>query len=333
MRFYGPITAALVMVVCVCSYGQAKPAMPDEIVIGRHTFIDVGPPNDYYEVIQLRTEGVSVSARRIFLTPYSGCFQPAKVESAEAILKMSMADLLGGVDPCRISSKETKKELRRRKKYMVFSGEDISLQLECNGSPRVLSSAILDRDLFDKDPQTPQVTSWTMRLLGKVDQGLGPGAWDKPMFPLGQKETKAPPPHPLIVLEAEVRDGKYDGLFGKDADRISKIYADSLRPSATPTALLLSSSSEPDSYIAPLYPPIAKLARVEGDVSFRSTVGEACRPEIVEIIGGPAMLRQTTIDAVKQWKFCSLPKGAPIKGTIRFQLNCPVTVKTSVSQR
>ena len=42
---------------------------------------------------------------------------------------------------------------------MVFSGANVTMQVQCDGHPRVIRSDILDKDLFDHAPHPPQYTS------------------------------------------------------------------------------------------------------------------------------------------------------------------------------
>jgi TonB family protein len=53
----------------------------------------------------------------------------------------------------------------------------------------------------------------------------------------------------------------------------------------------------------PVYPPEAKAARIQGVVALKVTIADTGAVTNVQAISGPQELRQTTIDAVKQWKF------------------------------
>jgi TonB family protein len=55
--------------------------------------------------------------------------------------------------------------------------------------------------------------------------------------------------------------------------------------------------------ITPAYPPLAKSARVQGTIHFKATIGKDGTVQNLETVGGPALLRQSAIDAVKQWKY------------------------------
>jgi TonB family protein len=53
----------------------------------------------------------------------------------------------------------------------------------------------------------------------------------------------------------------------------------------------------------PLYPPIAKAARVQGDVGITLVIDIDGHVVSEEIMSGPPMLRQAALDAVKKWRF------------------------------
>ena len=50
----------------------------------------------------------------------------------------------------------------------------------------------------------------------------------------------------------------------------------------------------------PVYPPIAKAARIQGTVVFQVRVGVTGKIESSKVVSGPAMLQQAAIDCLKQ---------------------------------
>jgi protein TonB len=54
---------------------------------------------------------------------------------------------------------------------------------------------------------------------------------------------------------------------------------------------------------APAYPPLAKAARVSGTVVLQATIGKNGSVGNLRAVSGPAMLRQSAMDAVKKWRF------------------------------
>jgi protein TonB len=53
----------------------------------------------------------------------------------------------------------------------------------------------------------------------------------------------------------------------------------------------------------PVYPPIAKAARVQGTVVLQATISKTGSIENLRVISGPAMLQQAALDAVRSWRY------------------------------
>jgi len=53
----------------------------------------------------------------------------------------------------------------------------------------------------------------------------------------------------------------------------------------------------------PVYPPIAKAARVSGTVVLQATITKSGTIEGLKVMSGPPMLVQAAIDAVKTWRY------------------------------
>jgi len=53
----------------------------------------------------------------------------------------------------------------------------------------------------------------------------------------------------------------------------------------------------------PVYPPIAKAARVSGTVVLQATISKTGSIENLRVMSGPAMLQQAAMDAVKTWRY------------------------------
>lgn len=64
----------------------------------------------------------------------------------------------------------------------------------------------------------------------------------------------------------------------------------------------------------PIYPPIAKAARVTGTVVLRAIISKTGEVERLQVISGPAMLQQAAKDAVMQWRYRPyLLNGEPVE--------------------
>jgi hypothetical protein len=173
---------------------SAAPAPPDRFEIGRRSFFDFGPPLDYYELFVVRPAANGTSIERITLTPPvdTGTRQ-AKVEVASASINESIATLLKSTNLCTIPEKDLRHELNRCKKCLVFSGADVAMEAECRAQTRVIrSDIVVDKDMFDPAANTPEYTQWTMQLLRRLDEAVGPGVMAKPMFPVSAEDPSSP---------------------------------------------------------------------------------------------------------------------------------------------
>lgn len=65
---------------------------------------------------------------------------------------------------------------------------------------------------------------------------------------------------------------------------------------------------------APVYPPIAKAARVSGTVVLQAAISKTGTIEGLRVLSGPAMLQQAAFDAVKTWRYQPfLLEGRPVR--------------------
>ena len=247
----------------------------------------------------------------------------AKMEVSEAHLKQSIADLFDATNPCTIPEKDLKRELKRRKHYLVFSGANISMQVQCGGQTRIIRSDILDRDMFDPRAGTPKNTSWTMAVLAQLDNALGPGVMDKPMFPLAGNENGSTLTPDSLTLQ-EIGAGKYDSLFPGTTDKPSQVYLTTKNAFPVPTVRLLKASPfQPIHAPLPEYPQIARMARVEGDVTFTVDVQPNGQTTNFAVQQGPRLLRAVVERASHDWMFPKKAAGQRVIATLEFATHCP----------
>src|ERR1035441_2331691 len=101
-----------------------------------------------------------------------------------------------------------------------------------------------------------------------------------------------------------IADGDFDQIFGDGPDSLSVLYQMAQNIPRQPFIELTSSEPvRPTAYVDPIYPPIARAARVHGTVVFHVTVGANGSAAEAAIDFGPGMLRQAVTDATAKWKF------------------------------
>ncbi|MBN1609980.1 MAG: TonB family protein [Polyangiaceae bacterium] len=295
--------------------------MPADIIIGRHTYIDVGPPFDFYEIISLHTDGAGTSIERLTLTPPGNtCLQPATVKRASVFLRETITSLLMDRNPCLIPERQLKRERERRAKNLVFSGADVVMQVTCSSKVRRLEMEILDRDLFDAAPATPKTTSWTLRLLRRITAATGPSVLDRRLISIPEESASA---LPSSVISDEVSRGEFDSLFGGVPDKLSTLWADAQKPHGKPSIELQSDSSLRPLSLKPLrYPDLALVALADGRVAFELTVAPDATVSDVRIVHGHPLFDDTVLYAAKRWTFPPEAVGQAFQGVVEFKTNC-----------
>lgn len=298
-------------------------ASPAEFAIGRLTFFDFGPPFDYYEVFVVHPNSRGTSVERVTLTPGSdACFLPPKVEMGSATVSESVSTLLTDVNPCGIPERDLKRELKRCKHCLTFSGARVAMQVQCGNRMRVIRSDILDRDIFDPAAKTQSNTEWTMNLLNRLDEAVGPGVMQKPLFG-SSKENELPSDASASPVLADIAFGKYDPLFAGEEQKPSALYQAAMQSRPPDMRVeLWRSTIDPVAFSLPIYPAIARLARVQGIVSISVLVDSNGHVHAPFSAGGPALLRASVESAAGAWVFPKEASGKLVTVDIRFYLSC-----------
>lgn len=314
-----------------CFAQERSTQMPDKLVIAQRTFFDFGPPNDFYELISVTRARDGLDVERLLVTPEGqACVQPAKVESRVAEVHESMESFLHGKNPCAIPEKDLHRELKRCKHCLTFSGMNVTMLASCAGKERQIRMDILDRDLFDPRAGTPENTSWTMQVLGEIDKATGPAAMDQPIFATGTQTQIASLPQ--TELFHTLRDGRYDGLFNNDATLTEALSEAEETPPPPPTIELVEAApfSPSEARMPKLYPPIGRLAHVEGVVTLQLEIDASGKINI-KSAEGPKMLQGVASGAIAQWTFPEAALGHSEEVKMQFKLNCVPHIHTNVN--
>jgi len=322
MRSWVFICAVLISSIpALARHPQPVPPQPDQFTIGRRTFFDFGPPFDFYDLFLVRPTETGSSIERVTLTPAGhSCMQPAKVEVAIVSVGESIESLLGKANPCMIPEKELRRELKRCKKCLVFSGADVAIHVQCGSQSRVVRADILDKDMFDPSANTPKHTSWTMQLLERLDKATGSSVMDRPVSPLSTQEQTAPKDSGTLQ---DLSSGKYDVLFQGAPEKPSDLYRLAQNPPPGPEIQVLTSPPvRPEVLVQPVYPPIARLANVEGTVTVKFNIDPDGSTSSLVVESGHPMLRGAVEKAVDAWKFPREAASQEIRAMITFKA-CP----------
>jgi protein TonB len=70
--------------------------------------------------------------------------------------------------------------------------------------------------------------------------------------------------------------------------------------------------------VEPIYPPLAKQARIHGVVVLQATVNTQGDIENLRVVTGHPLLIQAAIDAVKQWRYEPQAETVTTSATVNF---------------
>jgi protein TonB len=143
------------------------------------------------------------------------------------------------------------------------------------------------------------------------------------------KEEEAPPPVSNMGgvvggVPGGVPGGSMGGVLG------GILGATSNAPKlAAPTRVRVSqgvSEGNLISQIKPPYPPMAKMARVQGAVVLQAVISKSGNIENLRVVSGHPMLVQSALDAVRQWRYRPyLLNGEPVEVETQITLNFSLT--------
>jgi protein TonB len=81
------------------------------------------------------------------------------------------------------------------------------------------------------------------------------------------------------------------------------------------------------SHVEPVYPPLARQAKIEGTIKLQAIIAKDGSVSHLEVISGHPLLQQAALDAVRQWKY----RPTMIDGK-RVEVETTVEVKFALSK-
>ena len=141
------------------------------------------------------------------------------------------------------------------------------------------------------------------------------------------KEDEAPPPVMAATgvvggVPGGVPGGSMGGVLGSIASAGAVVAMPKI---ATPQRVRVSSGVQSGLLIRkvqPTYPPLARQARIQGQVVLQAQISKTGDIENLQLVSGHPMLAPAAIEAVKQWKYKPyLLNGEPVEVETTVQVN------------
>jgi len=140
------------------------------------------------------------------------------------------------------------------------------------------------------------------------------------------KEDEAPPPVMASTgVVGGVPGGVPGGSMGGVIGSVLSSTPDAVPKIATPQRVRVSSGVSQGLLIRrvnPVYPPLARQARIQGVVILQAQISKDGSIENLQLISGHPMLAPAAIEAVKQWRYKPyLLNGEPVEVDTQVQVN------------
>lgn len=285
---------------------------PASFVVGQLTYWDVGPPFNFYALYIVKPSESGTTIDKILLTPPAdACYQHSSVRIASGTITQSIDDLLGSQNPCAIPEEALGHEAKKCKHCQKFSGAVVSMRAVCGGKVRLIRASVFEDYWFDRSRAIPEHTLTMMELVNKLDSAIDPD------------ERVSSRKNEHEVLEGEIAAGDYDSLFETKIEKPSVLYRGAVRPVGSPTVELVSSSPlQPKIFMAPVYPPIARAAHIQGKASLALTIDGSGKVSKIVFDDAHPMLKAAIEKAVYEWQYSSGADNRTAQVILEFKLNC-----------
>ncbi|HEV2246022.1 MAG TPA: energy transducer TonB [Terriglobia bacterium] len=308
-----------------------------------HRVSDAGPSWFDY-IFDVKPDGKNVIVRSIRIASEKAyCPALVEVKAAERRLPdISVRQMAHRIHLCSIREEDVDHAIadsKARTLRSIFEGERFGIVAQCDNSQRLFTLPYPETlDMAALKRNAPKVAA----LYGLESQVYKRAFGDRDIFyditPAEDLELQ----RYGASLVAELRSGLYDLGFADETERRScqasapcdlgltrnllRGYEGPGHKPHEPTSALV----DPEKYhlvryVQPEYPPLAKMARIEGKVEVEISVDRASGSvKQVRAISGHPLLQKSAVTAVKGWVFRPT-RGAlagPVSAVLNYSLGC-----------
>lgn len=271
-------------------------------------------------VLDLNPSADGVQARWIRIAPFGNGCSGVTVKAMSALIKETMSRL---VQPglCSLSPVAVNNALARAKRPgSIWDTVGFGIVAHCGDSTRQLHLPLLDLIDMDRLKRESREAAGLYDTYSTIVRSAFP---DKGFYQISQEQDLELQEQGSKLL-SELRSGKFDaglsaGSFAAILEDYKGVHADSQVLSTT--VQLVSPSRETFvEYTSPIYPPLARQARLWGDVELELALGDDGQvSNILSARGNPLLVNSARESAVK-WRFPS-GQGIPqLRVTLKYLL-------------
>jgi TonB family protein len=326
---------AVIVVFCVCvtlpfAYSRSRESDPNALqgfFIVSHVVSDAAPIWFDY-ILDVRPKGTGTVIRDIRIAPLNSyCPRSVTVKAVEQVIPSSTVSSVAKFPLCSLPEEKFASAIKAAKPGIASIDDAVRFTIvaNCGSQDKVFDLPFpetLDFQLLKK--RTPSVAAlWTLaqevtrRAFGRSFSFYGVSSGQDDEFQeLGSR------------IISELKAGKYDSGF-VDEPALSSVLNDYVGPVAdhdpASVELVGISSAELEKYVPPNYPPLAKQARIEGEVGLRFLVDrDTGDVKMIEVTSGHPLLVNSALTAVRQWKFRpGDQQKEPREVILKFGFRCP----------
>ena len=298
-------------------------------------FISDALGDSFDEILDVTPQGDDVRVRAIRISSWNAFCPTPLVRAAGRILRRTTVQEVAGRDLCSFTQEEITEAMQAaRPKYVEDASDSASetVVAKCGSTTKVLRLP----NPVELNWKALKRSNTDVSALWDTDYRIQTRAFGKhsPFYePSPDQERQMRDSGTILV--PELVSGKYDAAYHGDMCGYHKcegylaqeLTAYTPPPNEDPLVveLLEASSLHLAKYVVPVLTPIARTARIEGDVRLKlATNQETGTVTSVDVVSGHPLLVGEAIKAAKSWQFAAgnVPK-QPVEVTLRFELHCP----------
>ena len=317
--------AFLVLIVGLTKFGVAGQRKvipgPESLFIFAEVVSDASPFWFKY-ILDLSPKPNGVSVRWIRVAPLGEfCSANVSVKAMTRLLNTSVGNLVHP-NVCPLSPQVVERSLSRaQRRAAIFDTVGFALVARCGGSERIFHLPLAETVDMDRLKRRSQEVAALYDLYYRITQAA---FQNRSFYNISREEDRELQEQGSAYVP-ELESGHFDAGLSKGSMKDILASYLGVRPEPEPIAQLVIPDRESfTQYIVPVYPPLAKQARIQGNVEFEINVdqGNGSVQEL-HFIGGHRLLQESARVAAMQWRFdpVRLATGS-IRVTLKYTLGC-----------